>query len=420
VGDQRPFPREAGPATLDDPTEGRSRAVRGRLSLPEKDDLTIGVEEEFVLADPVTGGVALAAPRVLELLDGEPAVMPEFLRFQIETATGIHTRLDEIRAELLGLRGVVADAARQAGCLLLASGTPPCGDLPGLSGVTTEPRYRALAARFPALVPAAGTCACHVHVGIPSPAAGVRVLSGLRPWLAPLLAISANSPITHDVDSGWASGRYPLWSRWPTAKPPQDWPDAAAYTASVDDAVHRGDAQDAHGVYFYARLSPKHPTVEIRIADVGSTVEDAVLLTGLVRALVVTILAEARAGVPPRPVRTPLVVASLTAAARGGYPGRGVDTFTGEALPQHVLVGRLLEYVRPALRAAGDLGTTDRRLAAIRAGESGAERQRALFAEAASPAVFAAKLASVTLTGSGTSDRRGPAPAHRPAAVHDG
>jgi carboxylate-amine ligase len=388
-----------------------------RLSLPEKDALTIGVEEEFVLADPETGGVSLTAPRVLELLDGEPAVMPEFLRFQIETATGIRTGLDEIRADLLGLRALVADAASHAGCLVLASGTPPCGDLPGLPGITAEPRYHALAARFPALIPDTGTCACHVHVGIPSPELGVRVLTGLRPWLAPLLAISANSPLAHDVDSGWASERYPRWSRWPTAKPPLDWPDAAAYAASVDDAVRRGDAMDAHGVYFYARLSPKHPTVEIRIADVGLTAEDAVLLAGLVRALVVTILAEARAGIAPRPVRTSLVVASLTAAARDGFPGHGIDPFTGEVLPQHLLVARLLDYVRPALRANGDLATIDRQLATVRAGETGAARQRSLFAETDSPAAFVAKLASDTLAGTGTP---GPAAAPQPVAVHDG
>jgi glutamate---cysteine ligase / carboxylate-amine ligase len=391
--------------------------VHVRFPLPERDRLTIGVEEEFVLADPVTGGVALAAPRVLTLLDGEPAVTQEFLRFQIETATGIHTGLDEIRADLLGLRGLVADAAGHAGCLLLASGTPPCGDLPGLPGVTAEPRYLALAERFPALIAQAGTCACHVHVGIPSPALGVRVLAGLRPWLAPLLALSANSPFAHGADSGWASGRYPLWSRWPTAKPPLAWPDAAAYTASVDEAVRRGEAMDAHGVYFYARLSPKYPTVEIRIADVGLTTEDAVLFTGLVRALVVTILEEARAGVAPRPVRTPLVVAALTAAARDGCPGPGIDPLTGDVLPQRLLVDRLLEYVRPALLATGDLATVERQLAVVRAGETGADRQRALFAEAGSPGAFVAKLTAATLAGTGMA---GSPPARRPAVVHEG
>ena len=385
-----------------------------RLPPLERDPLTFGVEEEFVLADPVTGGVALAAPRVLELLDGEPAVTPEFLRFQIETATGIHTGLDGIRAELLGLRGLVADAAGHAGCLVLASGTPPCGDLPGLPGVTAEPRYQALAARFPSLIPQAGTCACHVHVGIPSPALGVRVLAGLRPWLAPLLALGANSPFAHGADTGWADGRYPLWSRWPTALPPLDWPDAAAYAASVDDAVRRGDAMDAHGVYFYARLSPKYPTVEVRIADVGLTVEDAVLLAGLTRALVGTILAEARAGVAPRPVPDRLVLASLTAAARDGAPGHGIDPFTGELVPQRQIVDGLLEYAGPALLAAGDLAAVERQLAVVRAGKTGAQRQRALFAEAGSPGAFVAGLATATLAGTGApgpaSDRR-PRPA---------
>ncbi|HET6705044.1 carboxylate-amine ligase, partial [Amycolatopsis sp.] len=266
----------------------------------------------------------------------------------------------------------------------------------------------------------AGTCACHVHVGIPSPELGVRVLTGLRPWLAPLLAISANSPLARNEDSGWASGRYPLWSRWPTANPPLDWPDAAAYAASVEGAVRRGEALDGNGVYYYARLSPKYPTVEVRIADVGLTAEDAVLLAGLVRALVATILAEARAGVAPRPVRTALVVASLTAAARGGYPGHGIDPFTGQVLPHHVLVGRLLEYVQPALQANGDFATIDRQLAAVQAGETGAARQRALFAEAGSPAALVAQLASATLAGNSGTGRSGPAPGRRPVAVHDG
>lgn len=385
-----------------------------RLPPPEREPLTFGVEEEFVLADPVSGGVALAAPRVLELLDGEPAVTPEFLRFQIETATGVRTGLDELRADLLGLRGLVADAAGHAGCLVLASGTPPYGELPGLPGVTPEPRYQALAARFPSLIQQAGTCACHVHVGIPSPALGVRVLAGLRPWLAPLLALGANSPLAHGEDSGWASGRYPLWSRWPTATPPLDWPDAATYAASVDDAVRRGDAMDAHGVYFYARLSPKYPTVEIRISDVGLTVEDAVLMAGLARALVVTILEEARAGVAVRAVPDRLVLASLTAAAREGAPGHGVDPFTGELRPQRLIVDGLLEYVRPALLAAGDLAAVERQLAVVRAGETGAQRQRALFAGAGSPGVFVAGLAAATLAGTST-----PA-ARRAVPVQDG
>ena len=86
---------------------------------------------------------------------------------------------------------------------------------PGLAAVTGQPRYRELARRYGPVVAQACTCACHMHVGIPSRDLGVQVLARLRPWLAPLLAITANSPIADGHDTGWASWRYLLWSRWP-------------------------------------------------------------------------------------------------------------------------------------------------------------------------------------------------------------
>lgn len=357
----------------------------------------MGVEEEFVLLDPATGAVVLEAPRVLKSLGEDPGVMAEFMRFQVETATGVRTRLDEIRSDLVRMRRLVADAAGRAGCLVVASGTPPCGDLPGLRALTPDPRYLVLAERFPSLVADAGTCACHVHVGIPSRELGAQVLAGLRPWLATLLALSANSPFMHGQDSGWASRRYALWSRWPTARPPEAWPGSAAYDASVEAVVRSGAAMDARGVYFYARLSPRHPTVEVRVADVCLDVEDAVLLAGLVRGLVVTGLDEARRGVLSRPVRSSLVRTSLSVAARNGLAGPGIDVFTGGTASPSRLVDALLERIRPALRAHGDLDEVERGLGAVLDRGTGATVQRALHADSASPAEFVARLAAVSL-----------------------
>ena len=117
-----------------------------------------------------------------------------------------------------------------------------------------------------------------MHVGVPSREAGVQVLARLRPWLAPLLAVSANSPIAGGHDTRWASWRYPIWSRWPTALPPAAWPDAAAYDAAVRRLIGQGAALDERSVYFLARLSPRYPTVEVRVADVclnaGTAVAD--------------------------------------------------------------------------------------------------------------------------------------------------
>ena len=162
--------------------------------------ITLGVEEEFLLLDPSTGATVLAAPDLVRML-GEPGVRPELMRFQVETATAVCTSLDEAGRELIRLRRLAADAAAHLGCRLVASGVAPYGT-PGLDALTPQPRYQELARRYAPVVAQAGTCACHVHVGVPSRDLGVQVLARLRPWLAPLLAITANSPIAdgHDTE----------------------------------------------------------------------------------------------------------------------------------------------------------------------------------------------------------------------------
>ena len=121
---------------------------------------------------------------------------------------------------------------------------------PGLAAVTGQPRYRELARWYGPVVAQAGICACHVHVGVPSRDLGVQVLARLRPRLAPLLAITANSPIAAGHDTGWASWRYAIQSRWPTATPPAAWPDAAAYDTAIRRLIGRGAALDERSVYF--------------------------------------------------------------------------------------------------------------------------------------------------------------------------
>ena len=195
----------------------------------------------------------------------------------------------------------------------------------GLAAVTGQSRYRELARRYGQLVADSGTCACHVHVGIPSRDLGVQVLARLRPWLAPLLAVTANSPIAGGRDAGWASWRYAIQSRWPTAVPPAVWPNAAAYDAAVRRLIGQGAALDERSIYFLARLSPRHPTVEVRVADICLDAGTAVLLAGLTRALVATALAEARRGTPVTAPPARQVTAALAAAARHGLAGAGVD-----------------------------------------------------------------------------------------------
>ena len=255
------------------------------------------------------------------------------------------------------------------------------------------------------MVADAGTCACHVHVGVPSRDLGVQVLARLRPWLAPLLAVTANSPIAGRHDTGWASWRYPIWSRWPTATPPAACPDAAAYDAAVRRLIGQGAALDERSVYFLARLSPRYLTVEVRVADVCLDTGTAVLLAGLTRALVATALAETRRGTPAAAAPARQVAAALAAAARHGHAGAGADPFTGQPADATALRARLLDHVRPALSDHGDTETITTLLRRLDQRGAGADRQRALFTSAASTPAFITALARATLSGHEPSPR---------------
>jgi glutamate---cysteine ligase / carboxylate-amine ligase len=383
-----PGPRGTGPdVTAPAGPAGTARATGG---------ITLGVEEEFVLLDPSTGAAVPVGPVLARMLDGEPGVQQEVMRFQLETATRVCTSLDDLGRELIRLRRLAADAAVSAGCLLVASGIAPYS-APGLAALTDQPRYQELARRFgPLVAGTGGACGCHVHVGVPSRDLGVQVLARLRPWLAPLLAITVNSPIAGGRDTDWASCRYPAWSRWPTASMPETWPDATAYDTAVRHLVGRGAALDEQGIYFPARLSPRYPTVEVRVADACLDAGTAVLLAGLTRALVATALTEIRQGTPPPAAPASRVNAALAAAARHGLAGPAVDPVTGHTADPRSAVSGLIDHVYPALSDYGDAQTITALLRRLDQQGTGADRQRALFASAASPPAFARALACAT------------------------
>ena len=380
--------------------------------------ITLGVEEEFVLLDPSSGAAVPVGPDLVRMLDGEPGVQQELMQFQVETGTSVCTGLDDVGSELIRLRRLVADAAERLGCRLVATGIAPFRT-PGLAAVSDQPRYRALEQHFgPLLTDSGGTCGCHVHVGVPSRDLGVQVLARLRPWLASLLAITVNSPIADGRDTAWGSWRYPVWSRWPTAAPPEVWPDAVAYDAAVDRLINQGVALDEQGVYLFARLSTRYPTVEVRVADVCLDVETAVLLAGLTRALIATALAEARRGtqVPA----APWVDAALAAGARHGLAGAGVDPFTGRTVSARSLRSRLLDHVDAALSDRGDAESVVRLLRRLDNRGTGADRQRAFLADAVSVPEFVEALARAALSGDGPASRRHPhAGAGRPSGRAD-
>ncbi|SDT82848.1 carboxylate-amine ligase [Streptomyces sp. TLI_053] len=339
---------------------------------------TVGVEEEFLLVDRRSRLPVPRAPQVLAAsaaaLGGQ--VQPEFLQAQVETCTRPALRLKELRDDLARLRAVLVAAAADAGCLLVASGTPVLTG-PGAAVLTENPRYRRMAARYPGAVDGWGgaLCGCHIHLGTVDRGLALALGNRLRPWLPVLQALAVNSPFDGGRDSGFASWRTVRLARWPTVGPAPVL-DEPGYEALADSLVARGTLLDRRMIYWYTRPSEHLPTLEVRITDVNADLDTVLLLAGLLRGLASVLLEEARAGVPAPGVPPERLTAAHRRAARTGPDGGGLDPFTGRPVPMAALVDRLLDRAAPGLAAAGDLPAAEAGLDRLRRLGTGAERQR--------------------------------------------
>ena len=160
-------------------------------------------------------------------------------------------------------------------------------------------------------------------VQVPDRAAAIHASNWLRPWLPSLLALSANSAVYRNADSGYASWRSILWRRWPVAGPPPYFSSIEEYDRTVRMLVDTGMILDAGMIYWDVRPSADFPTVEVRVADVPATVAETVLLATLIRAAVMTAVDErskGEDGLPPAALR-----AAYWKAAHDGLAGNTLD-----------------------------------------------------------------------------------------------
>ncbi|WP_447002099.1 carboxylate-amine ligase [Saccharothrix isguenensis] len=346
--------------------------------LPGADVPTLGVEEEFLVVDPGSGLPVPVAGEVVDLA-GRLGVnlQPELTRVQVESNTPVCRTLREVRGHLLTARSTASAAALRAGARLLAVGVPLTG--PMGQSFSDSDRYRRIGDRFGLLAAEHGVCGCHVHVAVPDRETAVQVCNHLRPWLPVLLALTANSPVHQGVDTGYASWRSVLNSRWPCSGAPPYFTSARHYDAVLDMMMDSGAVLDPGTVYWDVRPSDHLPTVEVRVSDVPATVEESVLLAALVRALVITALGAIRGGDRGLPVTTEALRSAYWRAAHDGIEGDGIDLFGNRRVPAAHLLRRLIRHVRPALRRTGDLRAVNALSTKVLQNGNGAVRQRRAF-----------------------------------------
>jgi carboxylate-amine ligase len=331
----------------------------------------MGLEEEFLLADPAAGKILALAPRVLRGAGDD--LDPELTRQQVETGTEPCQDLTSLRGELVRLRRTAAEAAAAEGAALVALGTSP---VPVDSAVTDEPRYLRMMAQYGRTGREQLVCGCHLHVGVESRDEAVGAMDRMQAWLPCLIAISANSPYWAGEDTGYASYRVQVWDHWPSAGSTTPFGTAAGYDAAVDRLIASGVVLDRAMIYFDARPSERYSTLELRTADVCLSVDDAVLVAALGRALVETAAGEWARGEPEPGFRPELLAAARWRASRSGMDGDLVDLVTVRPVPAAELLDRLVDHVRPALVETKDLDLVRDGLARVMRRGTGARRQR--------------------------------------------
>jgi YbdK family carboxylate-amine ligase len=350
---------------------------------------TLGVEEEYHLVDPDTFAL-LNRPELSSRAVAEQAgkhLHAEMLTSQLEAATAVCVGLDDVRRELVAMRREAADAAAHHGAVLLATSTHPFAPLHGIE-VMARPRYDRLVRRFGA-VTQMNVGGCHVHVGVPDLETAVAIMTHARPYLPTLAALTGSSPFHEATDTGYASFRLACLDHWPQGGPPPVLRSAQQYVETVEQLIGVGLIDDASTLLWELRPSSRYPTLEFRVADICTELDDALLLAALVRSLVRTLGRRVAAGVAPREMSDAVLRGARWRAARFGLEEQLWSPRRSALLPARSVVDELLTELRPDLEQHDEYASVCDLISALMSRGTSSTRQRKVFAESGDLTVVA-------------------------------
>ena len=346
----------------------------------QDETFTLGVEEEFQIIDPLNYELSpdadLLLPEAQKLL-GE-GVQNELMLSQIEIATPVCQTLTDVQTELTRFRQGIIDVAARMGRQIAAGGTHPFSPWQ-VQQITPRERYQQLLLDQKQVVRTQVIFGCHVHVGLNDREMGIPLLNRARLWLSPLLALTANSPFWSAEDTMYASFRTALWWASPMSGPPPAFASREDYDELVQALVATKGLEDVTRIYWDIRLPERFPTIEFRVMDVCMTVNEAMMIAGLVRALVRTCYEQALRDEPFPLVHTELLRAANWRAARYGLDGDLIDVYAERLIPAKQLIDQFLTFVRPALEAQGDWYLVSAHLHEVLQRGNGAARQREVY-----------------------------------------
>ena len=342
---------------------------------------TLGVEEELQLVDETSFDLTSRYAEVFgEAARHDERIKPELLQSTVEVATEPVQTVGEAIAEAAELRRRAHEEAERRGVRVLSAGTHPFSRYEH-QDITDKPRYAELVDALQWAVERQLIFGLHVHVGLDSAQQAIAVCNALRTWLPELLALSANSPFWHGRDSGLHSTRSKIFDAMPRSGLPPAFASFEEFELLVERGVRTGSFEDYTFIWWDLRPHPRLGTVEVRICDAQTRLENVAVLVALVQSLVAT-LAERfeRDGVlEMQPVT--LVAENKWRAVRHGLDADLVDLTRDEQRPAREALRELAELAAPAARRLGCAGELAL-LETVLARGDGASEQRAAAEEA--------------------------------------
>lgn len=315
--------------------------------------LTLGIEEEYLLVDPETRDlVEDPSPDFLaeckERL-GE-RVTPEFLKCQVEIGTPVCADISEARHHLTALRSVIINTAEKYGMRLLASSTHPFAQW-GRQKHTPAPRYDLLDKDMGGAIRRMLICGMHVHAGIEEKSARIDLMNQTRYFLPHLLALSTSSPFWGGHDMAMKCARLGIFDSMPRTGIPERYESWSEYERMISQLVEAGVMEDSSKLWWDIRPSAKFPTVEMRVTDVCTRMNDALCIAAIYQSILRMLARIKQRNMRWRIYPRLLIEENRWRAQRYGCTNSMIDLGRGQCVPFGSLIEEIIEITAEDAKA---------------------------------------------------------------------
>lgn len=344
---------------------------------------TLGIEEEFQIVHPETRELHSYVSKLLE--EGRTnallreRVRPEMHQSVVETGTGICRDIKQARAEICELRANLNELAMKNGLRIVAAGTHPFSDWKKQE-ITEGERYKVIVEDLQDVARANLIFGLHVHVGIKDREVAMAMANQVRYFLPHILALSTSSPFWLGRNTGLKSVRSEIFKRFPRTGIPGEFDSYVHFQRFVDLLVKTGCIDNAKKIWWDVRAHPFFDTVEVRVCDMTTRIDDTVAIAALIQAVMGKLYLLYRRNQAWRSYSRELIEENKWRAVRYGLDGQLIDFGKQEQVPTKHLVGELIEFVGEAADIFQSHNEMDRVRTLLREGTS-ADRQLRVFEE---------------------------------------